>query len=216
MTDQSTAVRPCVVLGASASQQWQDAPEHLAMVLARYRAAAALIGAARTVLELGCGEGIGARILASGRELYHGLDVDPQAITTAKRTAGSDRDGCALVFGQADVTQRLGFHGWTAVVALDLIEHLSRAGGERLLSFAVRALTPGGVFVVGTPNQRFDDLASPQSKAAHITTYCHSALYEALSGHFRVVQAFGLQDTALHLGHPDARHYLLFAGIGPR
>ena len=56
----------CLTLGPQASDQFLNAPEHLAMVLARYRAAAALIGGAESVLEVGCGEGIGAGILTFG------------------------------------------------------------------------------------------------------------------------------------------------------
>jgi hypothetical protein len=37
-----------------------------------------------------------------------------------------------------------------------------------------------------------------------------------MARYFRVVQSFGMADTALHLGHPDARHYLLMCGLVPR
>src|SRR5215471_8510626 len=127
-----------VTLGPSASEQWLDAPEHLAMVLARYRAAAALIGHARTVLEFGCGEGIGARILAAGpsRELYTGLD-DDEATLDAARSAGaahgSGRGSCTIKLETADVTGELRYWGWEAVVCLDVIEHMPAGLGERLV-----------------------------------------------------------------------------------
>jgi SAM-dependent methyltransferase len=76
-----------VTLGPSASEQWLCAPEHLAMVLARYRSASALIGTARSVLEVGCGEGIGARILAHERA-YLGVDPDIRALDEAARLLG--------------------------------------------------------------------------------------------------------------------------------
>jgi hypothetical protein len=77
-------------------------------------------------------------------------------------------------------------------------------------------LNPSGICVVGTPSAVFDHLASPQSLAAHINTYTHDQLSALMSERFRVVQSFGMQDTALHIGHPDARHYLLMCGIGVR
>jgi SAM-dependent methyltransferase len=129
-----------VALGPQASQQWLNAPEHLAMVLSRYRTAAALIGNADRVLEVGCGEGIGAILLSRGRSYYCGIDTDAEAINVAR----------ALV--QPEQGARIEF------------------------------------------------------------------LYEdaLMLDYFHTVQSFGLQDTSIHLGHPDARHYLLMCGICPR
>lgn len=196
-----------VMLGPSASEQWRRAPEHLAMVLARYRAASALIGSANSVLEFGCGEGIGARMLAAGREIYHGLDVDPNAVAEAKRLAGH------LFFSVADVLNPGTFFGWDAVVALDVIEHVE--DGARLVAAGAKACKRTGVFVVGTPSSRFDDLASERSKADHVRTYSHAELHALMAERFAVVQSFGMQDSALHIGHPDARHYLMMAGVVP-
>lgn len=199
------------MLGPSASQQWQHAPEHLAMVLARYRAAAALIGRAETVLELGCGEGIGARMLAAGRRVYVGVDYDPAVLAVARDLV---RD---VQFDHADVTaDQLGSATWDAAVALDVIEHLDAGGGERMVENARRRLKPSGVLVVGTPSACFEHLASPASKNGHVTLYDHDRLFAMVAERFHVVQSFGMQDVALHLGHPDARHYLLLAGIMPR
>lgn len=209
-----------VTLGPQASQQWLDAPEHLAMVLARYRAAAALIGGARTVLEVGCGEGIGAGILARERQWYGGVDTDTAAIAVAREPSG---DMASRWFEHADARflneskdNPLGYVA-AALVALDVIEHVPVDQEDRLLRSLVGALhRPHGVCVIGTPNARFADLASPQSRAGHVNLYTHERLYALMAKHFRLVQSFGMQDTALHLGHPEARHYLLLCGIGPR
>lgn len=206
-----------VTLGPQASQQYLNAPEHLAMVLARYRAAAALIGDAGTVLEIGCGEGIGAAVLAKGRERYCGVDNDGEAVQIAAATHAL-RNNAGFV--ELDVMRGLDplwFPGNTfdAVVSLDVIEHIPSALEERLLKAAAGQLRDHSVCVIGTPNAAFEHLASPQSRAGHINTYTHGRLHALMSKHFRVVQSFGMQDTSLHLGHPDARHYLLMAGIGP-
>jgi 2-polyprenyl-3-methyl-5-hydroxy-6-metoxy-1,4-benzoquinol methylase len=203
-----------VTLGATASQQWLHAPEHLAFVLARYRAAAALIGNAQRVIEFGCGEGIGARILAKGRTSYLGIDSDFEAYCCAD---GHHHDAPAINFWHLDVLQPFERSKRTdAVVALDVIEHIQPDDERRFLDNSVNLLHDHGACVLGTPNARFDDLASPQSQAGHVNTYTHERLHALMSRYFYVVQSFGLQDTSLHLGHPDARHYLLMCGIGPR
>ena len=204
-----------VVLGPSASAQWRDAPEHLAMVLARYRAASALIGSSRSVAEFGCGEGIGARILASGRERYTGFDRDADALDYARWAVTAP----TVAFHETDVLE-LGTDAvrdvYDAIVALDVIEHLSESDGRRLVAIARGLLRSNGVLVIGTPSRRFDHLASAQSRAAHVRTYLPAELDALLFDHFRLVQSFGMQDTGLHLGHPDARHYLLGVGVIPR
>ena len=204
-----------VVLGPSAADQWLNAPDHLAMVLARYRAAAALIGRSQSVAEFGCGEGIGARILAAGRERYTGFDRDAEAIAIAARADLAT----AVAFHTTDVLDLATDavrDAYDAIVALDVIEHLSESDGRRLVAIARGLLRANGVLVVGTPSRRFDHLASRQSRAAHVYTYRPSDLDALVGDHFRIVQSFGMQDTTLHLGHPDARHYLLSVGVMPR
>jgi 2-polyprenyl-3-methyl-5-hydroxy-6-metoxy-1,4-benzoquinol methylase len=204
-----------VTLGPQASQQWLDAPDHLAMVLSRYRAAAALIGGAQWVGEFGCGEGIGARILAKGRYFYCGIDNDAAAIEVAIEQHG---DPNRLFFADDVMDSPLIKQSYDAIVSLDVIEHIPADREDAFMQSAIAALEPNfpGMLVLGTPNAAFDHLASPQSKAGHINTYSHDRLHALMSRYFLVVQSFGLQDTGLHLGHPQARHYLLMAGIGLR
>lgn len=198
-----------VSLGPVATHSWLHQPEHLAYQLARYRAAAALIGDANTVLEIGCGEGIGAGILSKGRTHYWGWDSDADAIAVAD-AALPDRFNVVDALGSPFAMMR------TATVALDVIEHIPADHEDDFMRACVDGLTTFGVCVIGTPNAAFDHLASPQSKAGHINTYTHDRLHALMARYFAVVQSFGMQDTALHLGHPEARHYLLMCGIGVR
>lgn len=206
-----------LTLGPQASDQWLNAPDHLAFVLARYRAAAALIGDAQRVLEIGCGEGIGAGILARGRSRYDGIDLDHEAVDIAHQNKSDDR-----VNFHKDTYFARGFWRprlfYDAVVSLDVIEHIPADQEDNLMEHVrISHLGgEGGVCVIGTPNAAFEHLASPQSKAGHINLYSHERLRDLMRRHFHVVQSFGMNDVALHLGHPEARHYLLMTGIGPR
>lgn len=200
-----------VTLGPQASDQYLNAPEHLAMVLSRYRAAAALIGDAQTVLEIGCGEGIGAGILAKGRTHYWGWDSDAEAIRIAYETYGDDSR-----FNVEDVLSAPVLPLRTATVSLDVIEHIPAAREDDFMRACSDNLTSYGVMVIGTPNATFDHLASPQSRAGHINKYSATRLRDLMRKYFYVVQEFGMNDVALHLGHPEARHYLIAVGIGPK
>lgn len=208
-----------VSLGPVATHSWLHQPEHLAFQLARYRAASALIGDAQSVLEVGCGEGIGAGILAKGRTQYVGIDNDGDALAIAAGMHARSAHVMGFVETNATrLTDPLWLPGasYEAVVSLDVVEHVAADQEDAFMYSATRNLRDHGVCVIGTPNAAFDHLASPQSKAGHINLYTHDRLHALMSRYFAVVQSFGLQDTSLHLGHPEARHYLLMAGIGVR
>lgn len=204
-----------VALGPVASHSWLHQPEHLAFQLSRYRAAAALIGNAETVIELGAGEGIGAGILAKGRTYYCGVDNDGEAVMIARQTYA---ERPAVAFAELDVVDGRWMPGtlYDAVVSLDVIEHIP-AERERAFIENAGALIPDhGVLVIGTPSKNAEHLASPQSKAGHINTYTPERLRALMQRYFYVVQMAYMQDTAIHFGHPEMAHYVLAVGIGVR
>ena len=198
-----------VVLGPSASYQWTHDPAHLAMALARYRAAAALIGDARRVFEFGCGEGIGAGILATGRTAYVGVDVDRDAIRVARSIHGRRED---MTFADMNTS----VERFDAAVLIDVIEHIPASEEQAVMRGLKANLVADGILIVGTPSAAFDHLMSPSSKAGHVNTYTHVRLHALMSDHFRLVIMAGMQDTAIHFGHPDARHYHIAVGVGPK
>jgi 2-polyprenyl-3-methyl-5-hydroxy-6-metoxy-1,4-benzoquinol methylase len=209
-----------VTLGPVASHSWVHQPEHLAFQLARYRAAAALIGNAKTVLEVGAGEGIGARILARGRASYLGIDTDREALEIAARQhfapGAESLPAPSMAFEVGDaLAGEMTAHEYEAVVALDIIEHIPAEREADFMRTCMVPLAERAACVIGTPNAAFDHLASPQSRAGHVNTYTYERLHALMTRYFPMVQMFGMQDTALHFGHPDARHYLFAVGIGP-
>lgn len=202
-----------LTLGPQASHQLLNDPSHYCMVLSRYRNASSLIGSASSVLELGCGEGLGAGILANGR-VYVGLDADDGAVQIARDTYHA----AGMVFRVGDIVTNplVGVVAADAVVSLDVIEHIPQDEEDAFMLAGRGVLPVYGVMVVGTPSANAAHLASPQSKAGHINLYTHDRLHTLMRRYFRLVLSFGMNDVGLHTGHPDMRHYHMMAGIGPR
>lgn len=196
-----------VVLGPSASYQWTHDPKHLLFVLARYKHAARLIGRPRSILELGCGEGIGARILAGDAATWRGVDTDTDALDVARELLPEPRFSAEM----ADVDPYEADGPYGAVVSLDVIEHLHSA--YAFLAGAAGALDAGGICVIGTPNATAEAYQSEASRIGHVNLHTHDQLRAQMALHFRTVQMFGMNDEVLHTGFLPFAHYLLAVGI---
>ena len=208
-----------VLAGPQLSQQLRQNPEHAAFVLARYRTAAAMIGDALSVLEVGCGEGIGAGILAKHREMYVGVDSDPDGIKAANEvnTQREPLDRRRISFLHGDVLSfRDEMGAFDAVVSLDVIEHIPSDEEGLFMDYVRGSVSQHGVAVIGTPSANAYHLASPQSRAGHINNKTPGALRALMQRHFHRVQLMGMQDTSVHFGHPGMTHYVIAVGIGPR
>ena len=98
------------------------------------------------VLEIGCGEGYGAALIATVARRVVGLDYDEvttdHAAATYPQAAFVRANLAALPVRQS---------AFDAVASLQVIEHVW--DHERFLSECARALRPGGMLIVTTPNR---------------------------------------------------------------
>lgn len=111
----------------------------------RYRFAAARLTPGARVLDIACGAGYGAAMLAARGAAVTGADYDPRAVELAKaRFPGVE-------FTTADAL-RLPFEdeSFDAVVTFETIEHVH--DGRGFLDEMKRVLRPGGTLICSTPN----------------------------------------------------------------
>lgn len=74
-----------VNLGPTASHLWRNDARHLSFLLARYKFCSKILAGKKNVLEVGCGEGFGLRIVLQTVERIHGIDFDPLFIEWAEK-----------------------------------------------------------------------------------------------------------------------------------
>lgn len=117
--------------------------------LSRY-AFATRLARRKRVLDVGCGAGYGSAELANTASSVTGIDISADAVAYA--TEHYQRQN--LQFQQAGAAQ-LPFPdaAFDLVVAFEVIEHLT--DWEQLIAEARRVLSPGGQFVVSTPNKAY-------------------------------------------------------------
>jgi SAM-dependent methyltransferase len=140
----------------------------------------------RRVLDVGCGDGGAASILAALGWSASGVDVDDRAVAVARRRGLDARAGTIAEVGLDDGSFDL-------VVASHVIEHVHDP--VELLAQARRALRPGGRLVVMTPNARAPLLG------------WHGARWRALDPprHLAIFAASGLGLLAARAGFRDVQ-----------
>ena len=167
-----------VIPGAVETDLWN---EHIA----RYQFAAELM-AGRRVLDVGCGIGYGAALMAERGADPVGVDISLAAITYARERYGHRAQflagsGCALAVKSGS---------FDMVTAFEVIEHVVE--WERLLQECARALNDDGVFIVSTPNKLY---YSETRKASgpnpfHVHEFVISEFVEALARVFAFSRVF--------------------------
>jgi 2-polyprenyl-3-methyl-5-hydroxy-6-metoxy-1,4-benzoquinol methylase len=195
------------------SYNYRNDPKRLAFVLSRYKFASKMNipigGHKRTVLELGCGEGIGATILAESASAYTGVDLDAAAILTAKRNfSPPHHDEGVLTFIYDDFMGKT-FGTFQTLVSLDVVEHIYPEHERCYFETVMQNLAEGGIAIIGTPNITAAPYASEASQLGHVNLFSQKRLKETLEHYFHTVFAFGINDEMVHTGYAPMAHYLV-------
>ena len=194
----------CHAAGGMTSYNWSEDPKRLVFQYARYLFVAKALEGRRRVLEVGCADGQGARIVRQHVGDLLGIDVDPLAIEEAKRLSSTK---WPVRFLHRDI-MRGPLPGYDAVYALDLFEHV--ADENRLLT-NLHGCAP--VCIIGTPSLESQAYASAISKREHVNCVTKAGLRIAMLRHWSQVFVFGMNDETLHTGHDAMTHYLLAVAV---
>jgi 2-polyprenyl-3-methyl-5-hydroxy-6-metoxy-1,4-benzoquinol methylase len=205
------------------SEHTMIACEHLH----RYELAAELTTGLR-VLDLCCGAGYGATILAERAASVHGVDVDVATVDMAAATVGSDTGatfeaGDALAFLRAeDIADR-----FDAIVCFEGLEHLPDVDGA--LRELRRHAEAGVRIVASVPNSK----AFEEENEFHLTNFGWEEARAAWEGFDNAVMLFQhlaegsvvlaedageLDARIVHLdyGEPEyANHFIVAVGFDP-
>jgi ubiquinone/menaquinone biosynthesis C-methylase UbiE len=154
--------------------------------LHRYAACLPLV-AGRNVLDIACGEGYGAAMLARTATTVTGIDLAVEAVEHAQT---SYRNQANLRFLTGDCAAiPLPDHVVEVVTSFETIEHHNQH--EEMLRELKRVLTPGGLLILSSPNKLvYSDQANYQNPF-HVKELYHEELLELLARHFRHTRIFG-------------------------
>lgn len=198
-------------LGQHWSYNLYNDPKRFAFVLSRYKFAAKMATRGKRVLELGCSEGIGVPILSEFAESYTGVDMDREAIETAKQNWATDK----IVFIENDFLDKT-YGIFDTVVSFDVVEHIVPDSEQLFFDTIYNNLGDDGISIVGIPNMTAAIYASSASKVGHVNMLDVERLKLAMQRLFHNVFIFGMNDEVVHTGFAPMAHYLICLACNKR
>lgn len=204
-----------IELGPTPSHLWRTDPRHLCFLLSRYKFCSKLLAGKNNVLEIGCGDAFGTRLVLQTVKRVHGVDFDPLFIDWAKEQYDKERLNAS--FEVLDITKGNPQNGpYDAVFALDFIEHIPAKVEDKAIANVCRVLLPEAICVLGTPNITASSYAGRDSAMGHINMKSADSLQALLKTYFKNVFVFSMNDEVVHTGFYPMAHYLFGLGVGKK
>jgi SAM-dependent methyltransferase len=200
-------------LGLMTNQAWHDDPKHLLFTLSRYKFVAKMLGGSRHVLEVGCADAFGTRLVVQEVAALTAVDFDPVFVEDVQdRMEERWRFNCLT----HDILSGPVPGEFDGAYALDVIEHIAPDHENAFVANIAASLTPQGVLLIGTPSIQSQVHASEPSKAGHVNCKDAPGLRELLRRSFHNVFVFSMNDEMIHTGFPAMAHYLIALCCGKR
>lgn len=198
-------------LGLTTNQVWYDDPRRLLFVLARYKFVSKMLSGKRKVLEVGCGDAFGTRIVLQEVGSICAIDFDSVFVKDVNdRMEKKWKIECRV----HDILSCPVNGPFDGAYSLDVIEHIPRLQEHQYMFNVVQSLDEDGIFIVGTPSLQSQVYASPQSKDGHINCKDANELKNLFLKYFRNVFVFSMNDEVVHTGFYPLAHYLFVLGVG--
>ena len=200
--------------GLMANESWNNDPKRTLFTLARYKFVAKMFSGKRNVLEVGCADAFGTRLVQQTVSEVSAIDIDQVFIDDIRERYNPN---WPLEFRTHDILKGpYRDAAFESAFALDVLEHIPVADEDIFLNNIKRSLLPNGVFIVGAPSLESQVHASPQSKIGHVNCKSGESLRELMERHFEQVFMFSMNDETVHTGFLPMAHYLLALCVGCR
>ncbi len=196
-------------LGLMTNQAWHDDPKHLLFTLSRYKFVAKMLADREHVLEVGCADAFGTRIVLQAVKQVTATDFDA---TFVEDVLERMEEPWTFECVQHDLLEGALPGSHDAAYALDVIEHIPPEQELRFVGNIVKSLTPHGVLILGSPSLESQAHASAPSKAGHVNCKDARGLRGLMEQFFHNVFVFSMNDEVVHTGYFPMAHYLLALG----
>ena len=199
--------------GLMINEAWIQDPKRVLFVLSRYKFVAKMLSGKKNVLEIGCADAFGTRLVQQEVKSVTAVDFDPVFIADAEDRATAR---WPLVTRVHDLLSGPVDGDFDAAYALDVLEHIQPDNEPAFMDNAVGSLDTHGVLMIGLPSLESQAYASPQSREGHVNCKTGPALRALMERYFHNVFVFSMNDEIVHTGFQPLAHYLFAIGCGKR
>lgn len=199
--------------GIMSNQTWRDDPRRLLFVLSRYKFVAKMLSGKKRVLEVGCADAFGTRLVQQEVGAVTASDFDPVFIDDARKRMDAEGWKCETVVHDI-LTGPVPPADYDAAYSLDVFEHIVPEQEDKFVGNIARSLTKTGVAIIGSPSLQSQTYASPGSKAGHVNCKDGKAYKTVMERFFENVFLFSMNDEVVHTGFHPMAHYLFAVCAG--
>jgi cyclopropane fatty-acyl-phospholipid synthase-like methyltransferase len=141
--------RPRTTLGIMINAGWDQDPRRMLFLLARYKFVAKMLKGKARVLEVGCGDAFGTRLVQQDVGAVTAIDFDPLFVQDVNdRMSELWKFECKahdMLAGPVEGT-------FDAAFSMDVLEHIDPKHEGKFIENILASLDHEGVFIVGSPS----------------------------------------------------------------
>ncbi|MGN6579993.1 MAG: class I SAM-dependent methyltransferase [Bordetella sp.] len=199
--------------GVMINESWNEDPRRTVFTLARYKFVAKMLTGRSKVLEIGCADAFGTRLVQQTVEHVTAVDMDPVFIEDVHARMNPSWPMEAFVHDMLEgpVPGR-----YDAIYSLDVLEHIQPENEDVFLKNALASLDEHGAMIVGMPSLESQTYAGPQSRLGHVNCKSGKDLKALLERYFHNVFVFSMNDEIVHTGFYPMAHYLMALCCGKK
>ncbi|MDF1756999.1 MAG: methyltransferase domain-containing protein [Legionellaceae bacterium] len=192
--------------GLMSNFAWYDDPRRMAFHFARYKFVSKMLSGKENVLEVGCADAFGTRVVVQEVKNLTAIDIEPAFIQDVNERMCDKWHFNTQVHDVLEAPIQGRFDG---AYSLDVLEHISSEHEDEFIKNICLSLTEDGVLIIGMPSLESQQYASPTSKEGHINCKSGSDLKVFLEKYFNNVFLFSMNDEVVHTGYSKMAHYLI-------
>jgi 2-polyprenyl-3-methyl-5-hydroxy-6-metoxy-1,4-benzoquinol methylase len=193
-------------LGLMINESWNEDPRRSLFTLSRYKFVSKMLEGRTNVLEVGCADAFGTRLVQQTVKKIVAVDIDPIFVNDAKSRMNAN---WKFDIFQHNILEKPVQGEFDGVYALDVLEHIEMASERKFIENIMHSMTEDGVFICGMPSINSQLYASPQSKIGHVNCKTGEALRDLFKDYFNSVFVFSMNDEVVHTGFFPMANYLL-------
>lgn len=141
----------------------------------------------KAVLDIACGEGYGAALLAKTAKNVVGVDISRECIDHATKTYFAQYPNIRFLEGDVEHIPAAD-NAFDVVVSFETIEHVSEEGQQRFLAEVKRVLKKNGLFIVSTPDKENYSDRYAHDNPFHVHELTRTGFVQLIAGYFNNAQ----------------------------